>query len=206
MALIYQATLTPSKLELLTGWLAGRSWAGDVSDLRQVGAYRFDDPAGEVGMETFLLQAPDGRVLHVPVTYRAGPSDAPAEHLLGTTEHSVLGTRWVYDGCADPVWAAAVTGVVLTGGTQVEEIVDDAGRRTPRRPSATVTGSGAPGTPVPAVGVPHPHDVDATTVVSTDAVEIVVVRVVGAAEPTGATLTGSWSGGGPAVLAGVNPL
>ena len=206
MALIYQATLTPSKLELLTGWLAGRPWAGDVTGLEQAGAYRFDDPAGEVGIETFLLRAPDGRVLHVPVTYRAAPLDGAEEHLLGTMEHSVLGTRWAYDGCADPVWAAAVTSVVLTGATQAEEVVDDEGRREPRRPSATVVGSGAPGTPVPPVGVPRPHDVDAATVVGTDALEVVVVRVVGAAEPTGATLTGTWTGGGPAVLAGVNAL
>ena len=48
---------------------------------------------------------PDGSVLHVPVTYRAAPVAGADEHLIGTMEHSVLGRRWAYDGCADPVFA-----------------------------------------------------------------------------------------------------
>ncbi|MGC4856177.1 maltokinase N-terminal cap-like domain-containing protein [Micromonospora sp. DT4] len=72
------------------------------------GAYRFDDPAGEVGIETMLVAAADGPVHQVPLTYRAAPLDDVDEWLVGTTEHSALGRRWVYDGCADPVYAAAV--------------------------------------------------------------------------------------------------
>ena len=49
MAVIHRATLTPGKLELLAGWLPARPWCPGVEDLRQLGAYRFDDPAGEVG-------------------------------------------------------------------------------------------------------------------------------------------------------------
>ncbi len=71
MALIHKATLTPSKIELLTPWLRSRSWADDVSGVRNAGAYRFDDPDGQVGIETFLLAADNGTVLHVPATYRA---------------------------------------------------------------------------------------------------------------------------------------
>ena len=37
--------------------------------------------------------------------------DSTDEYLIGTTEHSVLGKRWVYDGCADPVAVSAI----LTG-------------------------------------------------------------------------------------------
>src|SRR5438270_5818036 len=99
MALIYKATLNPSKLSLLAAWLPGRPWFPGDTDVQQLGAYRFDDPAGEVGIESFLLQTGDGSVVHVPLTYRGAPLAQAEEFLVGTTEHSVLGTRWVYDGC-----------------------------------------------------------------------------------------------------------
>ena len=67
MAHIHRATLAPGKLELLTGWLPSRPWCAGVEGLRQLGAYRFDDPAGEVGMESLLVQAGDG-----PVHSRSG--------------------------------------------------------------------------------------------------------------------------------------
>ncbi len=44
-----------------------------------------------------------GRVLQVPVSHRSEPMAAPGDALIGTAEHSVLGPRWVYDACADPV-------------------------------------------------------------------------------------------------------
>ncbi|WP_344153667.1 maltokinase N-terminal cap-like domain-containing protein [Nocardioides koreensis] len=64
MALLNKATLTPSKRELRDAWLPTRPWAtGEAADLRPVVAYRFDDPAGEVGLEGFLLGGVDGSVL-----------------------------------------------------------------------------------------------------------------------------------------------
>lgn len=36
----------------------------------------------------------------------------------------VLDTRWVYDGCADPVWASTLATAILTGGTQAEDLID----------------------------------------------------------------------------------
>jgi hypothetical protein len=140
MAIIYQATLNPSKRNLLNAWLPSRPWFTGVADAQRVGAYRFDESAGEVGIEAFLLQAGDGSVLHAPLTYRGAPLAGAEEFLIGTTEHSVLGGRWVYDGCGDPVWAAALAKTVLTGGTQVEEFVDVDGRVQPREATATVLG------------------------------------------------------------------
>ena len=67
-----------------------------------LGAYRFDDPEGEVGVEVFLIQRGD-LLLHLPLTYRGAPLPDHGDHLVGTLEHSVLGTRWVYDGTADEV-------------------------------------------------------------------------------------------------------
>lgn len=206
MALIYKATLNPPKLTLLTTWLPRRPWFTGEADVQQVGAYRFDDPAGEVGIEAFLLQAGDGSVLHAPLTYRGAPLAGAEEFLVGTTEHSVLGTRWVYDGCGDPVWATALATTVLTGGTQVEELVDVGGRLELRTATSTVLGSGTAGTPVGEIDAVSCHDEGLTTVVRAGLLELVVVRVVGAEVSAPQTLTGSWAGGGPAVLAGVRPI
>jgi hypothetical protein len=210
VAVIHQATLTPGKLELLARWLPSRPWCGsaDVAGLHQLGAYRFDDPAGEVGMEAFLVRADDGPVLHVPVTYRGAPLEGAEDHLIGTLEHSVLGTRWVYDACGDPVWATALATATLTGGSGADEVVVGESGEEPRRPTATVSGSGTTGTEVPIVYLVTAEDTARTTIVRTDGLELRVVREVGAAawaegETPGETLTGSWAGGGPAVLAGV---
>jgi hypothetical protein len=205
VALIHQATVVPSKLTLLTAWLPSRPWFTSAPDLKSLGSYRFDDPAGEVGIETLLLQAGDGPVFQVPLTYRATPRVGAEEFLVGTTEHSVLGTRWVYDGCGDPVWATALATAVLTGGTQAAELVDKGGQLEARVPTATVSGSGTAGTPVGAIGTVSCRDEGPTTVVRSDLLELIVVRVIGTEIQATQTLTGNWAGGGTAVLAGVRP-
>src|SRR5665213_3519114 len=181
MALLYDATLVPSKLELLTAWLPARSWFTGGAAIQRVGAYRFDDPAGEVGVETFLVSADGDTVFHVPMTYRNAALPGKDDFLLGTTEHSVLGTRWVYDGCADPVWASTLATAILTGGTEAEEFIDRHSHLEPRPPSATVRGSGAPDASVPQIVAVTCFDQGATTVVQAEAAELVVARVVGAA-------------------------
>ena len=149
MAIIHRADLRPSKLELVGGWVPTRPWGGAAAgtELEQVAAYRFDDPAGEVGVETFVVRAGD-LLLHVPLTYRGAPVPEQEAYLIGTTEHSVLGRRWFYDACGDPVYVAALAGAVLTGSPQAEEfvVVDDGRQR--REPTARVVGS--PARPVPA--------------------------------------------------------
>ena len=63
MAILYpQATLRPTKLELLTPWMPTRAWYRGPAEpvLTRVAGYRFDDPGGEVGIETLLVQAGDG--------------------------------------------------------------------------------------------------------------------------------------------------
>ena len=201
MALLHKATLTPSKLELLQSWLPGRPWAAAAGQVTQLGAYRFDDPAGEVGLETFLLLAADGTVLHVPLSYRGAELAGAERHLLGTLDHSVLGERWVYDGCADPVWVAAAATAALTGGSQAVEFVD--GQAEPRQPSATVQGSGTPGASVPAVGDVVPRDGEAATVVEAGGVRLVVARRVGSEVAGIHTLVARWADGGSAAVVGV---
>ncbi len=109
MAVIHHTTLTPSKLDLLRAWLPSRDWfrGGDTLDLVRAGGFRLDDPAGEVGMEFYLVtDTGTGTTYHVPMAYRGAPLDDADDALIGTTEHGVLGRRWVYDGARDPVLVA----------------------------------------------------------------------------------------------------
>ncbi len=116
MAVVHRTTLEPGKLDLLTAWLPSRDWfTGAVPRLHRAGGFRLDDPAGEVGIECMIVidtADPHLPVYHVPLTYRGAP--LPGGDLVGTTEHGVLGHRWVYDGASDPVAVAQLT-ALLTG-------------------------------------------------------------------------------------------
>ena len=59
MALVHRATLSPSKQDLVAAWLPSRRWAGGLEIARKVAEYRFDDPDGEVGIETHVLSTAD---------------------------------------------------------------------------------------------------------------------------------------------------
>lgn len=203
MALLHQATLTPTKRDLMAEWLPGRSWAAGRTLDAVLAAYRFEDPAGEVGLETHLLRADDGALLQVPLTYRSAPLPGADEHLVGTTEHSVLGSRWVYDGCADPVWVAALLSVLLGGAGQAEEYFEVDGERRFREPTAVVRGSGESGFSVPQVGSVAVRDADGVTVVAVAGLRVGVARVVGTPLAGSPTLTGGPVGAEPAVLAAV---
>ncbi|GAB1327475.1 maltokinase N-terminal cap-like domain-containing protein [Streptomyces sennicomposti] len=118
MAVIYRTTLEPTKLELLTGWLPTRPWyqgGSGAPELAKAGGFRLDDPEGEVGIE-FMVAAdsagPHPAAYLVPLTYRGAPLDGGEAALIGTTEHGVLGRRWVYDGCQDPVLVAQLAALV----------------------------------------------------------------------------------------------
>ena len=133
-----QATLSPSKLELLAGWLPEQSWfAGDASDLERVAFFRFVDPDGEVGLDSMFI-ASGGAVYHVPVTWRA--AELEGGELIGTLEHSALGTRWCYDATTDPVYVAEVVRVIREGDTGSDITNVETGEPLPA--PAKVTGSG----------------------------------------------------------------
>ncbi|QXE38272.1 1,4-alpha-glucan branching protein [Streptomyces sp. GMY02] len=110
MAFIHHTTMTPTKLELLTDWLPKQSWyVGDAKtpELVKAGGFRLDDPEGTVGIEFMVVAdatAQEPVAYLVPMGYRgAALEDVPGETLIGTSEHGVLGTRWIYDGVHDPV-------------------------------------------------------------------------------------------------------
>lgn len=112
MAVIHQTTLTPSKLDLLTRWLPTQPWYDGTErepDLSKRGGFRLDDPNGEVGIEFMIVTDVSGHeptTYQIPLTYRGAPLEEAADALIGTSEHGVLGRRWIYDGAHDPVLVA----------------------------------------------------------------------------------------------------
>ncbi|MFC5834705.1 CG0192-related protein [Nonomuraea insulae] len=196
MALIHQATLRPTKLELLATWLPGRAWyTGPAGEVLRVGTFRFDDPAGEVGIETLLVRVGDGPVHQVPLTYRDAPLADDDDYLLGTTEHSVLGKRWIYDGTGDPVYAAALAGAILGNTGQAEEFTQVDGRLERREPSMSIASSATGGAEVPAVGAVQRVAEGDPTLIVTDTVELSVIRRLEAGTAlAGTVLTGAWPG------------
>jgi hypothetical protein len=204
MALLYRAELHPTKLELLSVWLPTRPWyrGSTVPELKRVASYRFDDPDGEVGIETLLVHAGDGPLLQAPLTYRSAPLPGGDAWLVGTADHSVLGRRWVYDACGDPVYATALANTIFAGASQADEFIDIDGRRERREPGMSVKGSGDQGADVPAITAVVRVDDNDPTLILTDFVELTVARILddtssrhgGANTSDQLTLTGTWSG------------
>ena len=156
MALLHEATISPRKDELVGPWLRTRPWWDGETERAPVGAFRLDDPAGEVGIECFLFGSASGSTLFVPVTYRDAPLQGREASLLGTMEHSVLGTRYVYDACADPVFVATVLHTIRCGGRQADLLLMRAdGTEVVRGPNATAKGDGVSTVPHHDPGLPQ---------------------------------------------------
>ena len=115
MALFHRATITPTKDELIAEWAPRQQWSPPgAGSLKVIGSYRLDDPDGRVGMEIHIVDA-GGTILQVPLTYRDEPLAEADEALITEMQHSVLGTRWVYDGLRDPLLVVMLAGVAMTG-------------------------------------------------------------------------------------------
>jgi hypothetical protein len=147
MAVIHRTTLTPGKLEMLAEWLPTQPWYRGHDggpDLARVGGFRLDDPDGQVGLEFMVVtDAATGTTYHVPLTYRARELPGAETGLIGTSEHGVLGRRWIYDGARDPVLATQL--VALMQGRAEPQAQSES-----HTPDLTVTtGPPAPGVPPP---------------------------------------------------------
>lgn len=145
IATLHPATLRPSKREILADWLPRQRWyPAEEPDFTIVGQYRFDDPDGEVGIESFIVTRSDGGVFHVPLTYRGVPLDGPT--LVSTMSHSVLGQRWVYDATTDPVYRAVLSEVIASGAHEARQQVQHEDGTTSEVPATTrAWGMPAPG-------------------------------------------------------------
>jgi hypothetical protein len=171
MAIIHQTSLVPGKLDLLTDWLPAQGWylraATGRPELSKAGGFRIDDPDGEVGIEFMIVldhSVGDAAAYLVPMTYRGSPLASADDALIGTTEHGVLGTRWIYDGVRDPVLLAQL-GELIQGRAQAQAQSES------NTPDPTVHSCAVPG----ALGVPGPR------------LDIAIVRVL---VPVEASLAG----------------
>ncbi|RFU42798.1 1,4-alpha-glucan branching protein [Actinomadura logoneensis] len=200
MAVIHQTELTPSKRELLAAWLPSRPWfrGADVPVLTDVGGFRLDDPDGEVGIEFKVVTDSSGTrpsTYLVPLTYRGAPLDGAEHALVGTMEHGVLGRRWAYDGCHDPVMVAQLLALIEGRVQAQDQNLSD----TPDR-EITRSYDGAPLVPEDFT-TPAVDDEDGTELRSTQGTVVRLLRVLHPAphdatrRPGGATghLAGSWT-------------
>lgn len=144
MSIIHRTTLTPTKMELLSEWLPSRPWytgTAATAETVKAGGFRLDDPKGEVGIEFMVATDTAGEqpvTYHVPLTYRGEELWGADDALIGTTEHGVLGKRWVYDGVHDPVLVRQLV-MLIQGKTKAQmQSESDTLDPTVRRRSATL--------------------------------------------------------------------
>ncbi|MGW8889346.1 maltokinase N-terminal cap-like domain-containing protein [Streptomyces sp. NPDC055749] len=139
MAVIHHTTVTPTKLELLVSWLPAQPWyqgKGQQPELANTGGFRLDDPEGEVGIEFMVVTDTSGEhpvTYQVPFSYRGAPIEGADAALIGTSEHGVLGKRWVYDGAHDPVLVAQLFALIVGEAVPQMQSTSDA-------PDPSVTG------------------------------------------------------------------
>jgi hypothetical protein len=172
------ATISPTKQELAEGWVPTRTWGAGCTVVAKIAEYRLDDPAGEVGVETILWRLDDDSICQVPFTYRASPLEGADAHLIDTMEHSVLGRRWIYDGCGDPVWAAGLVHAIRTGGTQSQMVVEIDGERIDVPPRMRVQGTGSEELAPAPVVLGHAVDDATSTSVLVDGRPLVLSRIL----------------------------
>jgi hypothetical protein len=153
MAIIHRTTVKPTKLELLTAWLPTRPWyAGDgAPELTKGGGFRLDDPEGEVGIEFMVAidnSGPSPVAYHVPLTYRGAPLPGAEHALVGTMEHGVLGPRWAYDGCHDPVLYTELLALIEGRAQAVAQSITDTPDHDVARSYTGTADLGSPSWPV----------------------------------------------------------
>jgi hypothetical protein len=194
MALFHLATITPTKAELIAEWAPTQPWGlGAGGPMEVVGSYRFDDPDGRVGMETHLVTA-GGTLLQVPLTYRDEPLEGADDALIVEMQHSVLGTRWVYDGLRDPRLVVMLAAVAMTGqGEAVGMAVHD-GRWYIAPSNVRIRGGGWTQERVPVDGFELEGDDATRTVLRNDRFELVVHRRPAPGPRPAIGLTATWDG------------
>jgi hypothetical protein len=207
MARFHIAKITPTKAELIATWAPTQPWgfAADVP-LEVIGSYRFDDPDGRVGMETSLVTA-GGTLLQIPLTYRDEPLKGADDALIVEMQHSVLGTRWVYDGLRDPRLVLMLAGVSMTGQGEALGMAVHENRWYIAPSNVRIQGGGWTQERVPVDGFEVGHDDESGSVLRNDRFELTVFRrpVPGPRPAIG--LTATWDAHpNPVVLAEVREL
>lgn len=201
MALYHDATVDPTKPELVTRWASRQPWL-DHSDgpAEMIGAFRFDDPEGQVGMETHVFRW-GSVIVQAPMTYRSAPLEGAEHALIGETEHSALGTRWVYDGLGDPRYLIMLAAVSLTGQGEALGMVVYGGEWFIAPTNVRLDGGGWTRERVSVDGFVEVSDGGASTVsFANDRFDLVVHRQLVPSDAPGLGLRASWDGQGQPVL------
>ena len=168
-----------------------------------IGSYRFDDPDGRVGMEAHLVDA-GGTLLQVPLTYRDEPLDGAEDALITEMQHSVLGTRWVYDGLRDPRLVMMLAAVTMTGQGEALGMVVYDGRWYIAPSTVRIQGGGWTQERVPVDGFELGSDDATGAVLRNDRFELTVFRRPRPGPRPAIGLTATWPGQpDPVVLAEV---
>lgn len=200
MAILHNATITPTKAELIADWAPTQPWGPSAGEpIEAIGAFRFDDPEGRVGMEVHLVRS-GTTVFHIPLTYRDEPLDGADDALVVEMQHSALGTRWVYDGLRDPRFVVMLAAVALTGQGEAVGLVvyDDRWYVTPSK--VRIQGGGWTQGRVPVDGFELEQAEATNAVLRNDRFDLTVFRQPIAAPRPAIGLTASWSGQADAVV------
>ncbi len=204
MAVLHNASITPTKSELISAWIPTQPWGPSAEvPVEVIGAFRFDDPDGRVGMESHLVTA-GGTLLYVPLTYRDAPLDDAEAAFIGEMQHSALGTRWVYDGLRDPLFVTMLAAVTMTGQGEAIGMIGLADRWYIVPSNVRIEGGGWTQGPAPVDAFALQSEALAGVVLRNDRFELTVYRrpVAGSRPPIG--LTATWDGQpSPVVLAEV---
>ncbi|MFJ9545669.1 maltokinase N-terminal cap-like domain-containing protein [Streptomyces erythrochromogenes] len=160
MAVIHRTTMSPGKLELLAAWMPSKPWyrGGEAPLLAKAGGFRLDDPAGEVGIEFMVVTDTSGDspvTYQVPMTYRGAPLESAADGLIGTSEHGVLGRRWIYDGTHDVVLVEQLLALLAGRATAQDQNASDAPDPTVEVLTGAGGAAGAAGVPQGLTGPGH---------------------------------------------------
>jgi hypothetical protein len=202
VALFHRATITPTKAELIAAWAPTQPWGAPAAgSFDVIGSYRFDDPEGRVGMESHLVMA-GGVLLQVPLTYRDEPLPGAEDALITEMHHSVLGTRWVYDGLRDPRFVVMLAAVTMTGQGEALGMVQYEGRWYIAPSNVRIEGGGWTDERVPVDEFELKTDDATASLLRNDRFELTVFRrpAAGPRPPIG--LTATWpEATAPVVLA-----
>jgi hypothetical protein len=200
VALFHRATISPTKDELIAAWAPTRPWGPPAaSGVDVIGSYRFDDPDGRVGMETHLVGA-GGVLLQVPLTYRDEPLDGGGDAFISEMEHSVLGTRWVYDGLRDPRFVLMLAGVAMTGQGEALGLAQYEGRWYIAPSKVRIQGGAWTRKRVPVDGFELESDDATASILRNDGFELTVYRRPVPRPRPAIGLTASWDGRDDAVV------
>ena len=207
MARFHLATITPTKADLIAEWAPTQPWGPPPGvPIEVIGSYRFDDPDGRVGMEIHLVTAGD-TLLQVPLTYRDEPLPGAEDALIVEMQHSVLGTRWVYDGLRDPRLIVMLAAVAMTGQGEALGMAVYEDRWYIAPSNVRIQGGGWTQERVPVDGFDVTHEDPTSVVLRNDRFQLTVSRrpVPGPRPAIG--LTATWDGQpDPVVLAEVSEL